>query len=90
MRSATSSVHDRLDGVDVERHPMISRFLKGAFHARPPLTRYTAPWDVQVAWPIYSTAQFKLDKACVWHVLDVTRFSFRTHAGMCALARSMT
>ena len=38
----------------------------------------------------YSTAQFKLDKAHVWHVLDTTRFSFCTRAGMRALARSMT
>ena len=38
----------------------------------------------------YGTAQFKLDKARVWHVLNTTRFSFRTRAGMRALARSMT
>ena len=37
----------------------------------------------------YSTAQFKLDKERVWHVLDTTHFSFRTHAGMRALARLM-
>ena len=39
---------------------------------------------------VYGTAQFKLDKARVWHVLDTTRFSFCTRAGMCALERSMT
>ena len=39
---------------------------------------------------MYGTAQFKLDKAHVWHVLDTTHFSFRTRAGMRALARSMT
>ena len=38
----------------------------------------------------YGTAQFKLDKARVWHVLDTTRFSFRMRAGMHALARLMT
>ena len=38
----------------------------------------------------YGTAHFKLDKARVWHVLDTTHFSFRTCAGMRALARSMT
>ena len=26
---------------------MVTRLLKGAFHARPPLPRYTATWDVQ-------------------------------------------
>ena len=37
----------------------------------------------------YGTAQFKVDKARVWHVLDTTHFSFRTSAGMHALTRSM-
>ena len=37
----------------------------------------------------YGTAQFKVDKARVWHVLDMTRFLFRTRAGMRALARLM-
>ena len=36
-RSAISSVHDTVDGVEVGKHPMISRLLKGAYHARPPL-----------------------------------------------------
>ena len=38
----------------------------------------------------YGTAQFKVDKARVWHVLNMRRFSFRTCAGMHALVRSMT
>ena len=38
----------------------------------------------------YGTAHFKLEKACVWHLLDTTRFSFRMRAGMRELARSMT
>ena len=38
---------------------------------------------------LYGTAQFKVDKARMWHVLDTTRFSFRTHVGMRVLARSM-
>ena len=29
FRSAISSVHDSVDGVEVGKHPMISRFLKG-------------------------------------------------------------
>ena len=47
-RSAISSVHDTVDGVEVGKHPMISRLLKGAYHVRPPLPRYTTTWDVQV------------------------------------------
>ena len=46
--SAISSVHDTVDGVEVGKHPCISRLLKGAYHSRPPLPRYTATWDVQV------------------------------------------
>ena len=38
----------------------------------------------------YGTAQFKVDKTRVWHVLDTTRFSFCTRAGMRVLARPMT
>ena len=47
-RSAISSVHDTVNGVEVGKHPMISRLLKGAYHARPPLPRYTSTWNVQV------------------------------------------
>ena len=32
FRSAISSVHDKVDGVEVGKHPTISRLLKGAFH----------------------------------------------------------
>ena len=35
FRSAISSVHDKADSVEVERHPKITRLLKGAFHERP-------------------------------------------------------
>ena len=34
--------------MDVGKHPLVSRLLKGAFHARPPLPRYTRTWNVQV------------------------------------------
>ena len=37
----------------------------------------------------YGTAQLKLDKVRVWHVLYTTCFSFRMRAGIRALARSM-
>ena len=32
--------------VEVGKHPTITRLLKGAFHERPPLPRYTSTWDV--------------------------------------------
>ena len=47
-RSAISTVHDRVDDVDVGKHPLVARVLKGAYHARPSLPRYTTTWDVQV------------------------------------------
>ena len=37
----------------------------------------------------YGTAQFKVEKGHVWHVLDTTCFSFRMRADMRVLARLM-
>jgi len=34
--------------MDVGKHPLVARLLKGGFHARPPLPRYTGTWNVQV------------------------------------------
>ena len=48
FRSAISSIHDPVDGVEVSKHPTFSRLLKGAYHSRPPLRRYTTTWNVQV------------------------------------------
>ena len=38
------------DDMYVGKHPLVCRVLKGAFHATPPLLRYTATWDVQVVF----------------------------------------
>ena len=46
-RSAISSVHEKVDGVDVGQHPTITRLLKGVFNDRPPLPRYSSTWNVQ-------------------------------------------
>ena len=48
FRSAVSSVHEKVDGVEIGKHPTITRLLKGAFHERPPLPRYVSTWDVNV------------------------------------------
>ena len=45
-RSAISSVHERVDGYEVGKHPLISTVMKGAFHLRPPQPRYDTTWDV--------------------------------------------
>ena len=47
-RSAISSVHEQVDGVDVGKHPLVMRALKGMFHDRPPLPRYTSTWNVDL------------------------------------------
>ena len=40
-RSAISSTHEKVDGVNVGSHPAVTRLLKGAFHSRPPQPRYS-------------------------------------------------
>jgi len=44
--SAISSVHEAVDGVSVGIHPTVTRLLKGAFHWRPPMPRYSSFWNV--------------------------------------------
>ena len=46
--SAIPSVHDTVDGMEVGKHHMINRLLKGAYHVIPPLPRYIFTWNVQV------------------------------------------
>uniref|UniRef100_A0A1X7UF04 Core-binding (CB) domain-containing protein n=1 Tax=Amphimedon queenslandica TaxID=400682 RepID=A0A1X7UF04_AMPQE len=46
-RSAISSVHDKVDGVPVGQHPLVTRLIKGIFNNRPPIPRYSSTWDVQ-------------------------------------------
>ena len=45
-RSAISLVHEKVDGVPVGQHTLVSKLLKGVFNSQPPLPRYTALWDV--------------------------------------------
>lgn len=47
-RSAISLAHDKVDGLDVGQHPLISGLLKGAFNSRPPQPRYAVTWDVSI------------------------------------------
>ena len=46
-RTAISSVHEKVDGVPVGQHPVITRLIKGVFNERPPVPRYSNTWDVQ-------------------------------------------
>ena len=47
-RSAISSVHEKVDGVPIGQHPLVTRLIKGIFNVRPPMPRYSSTWDVQV------------------------------------------
>ena len=77
FRSAISSVHDRVDGVEVGKHPMVTRLLKGAFHDRPPLPRYIATWNVQSVLdyleglgkkiPHCHLNSYLISYVCYWH-----------------------
>ena len=51
-RLATGSVHEKIDGVEVGKHPLIARILKGVFNKRPPRPKYNSMWDVNqvLAW----------------------------------------
>ena len=40
-------MHEKVDGVEIGQHPLVSRLLKGAFNSQPPLPRYNAMWDVK-------------------------------------------
>ena len=46
-RSAISSVHEKVDGLPVGQHPLVTRLVKGVFNTRPPIPRYSSTWDVQ-------------------------------------------
>lgn len=47
-RSALSMTLPPIDGTAVGSHPLVSRFMKGVYHRRPPRPKYTFTWDVKV------------------------------------------
>lgn len=52
FRSAISLAHNKMDSVEVGKHPTIACLLKEAYHVRPPLPRYTSTWDVDKVFKI--------------------------------------
>ena len=46
-RLAISSAHEKVDGFSIGQHPRTTQLMKGVFHSRPPLPKYTSTWDVQ-------------------------------------------
>lgn len=53
-RSALSCIIT-LDQIPVGKHPLVCRFLKGAFERKPPSNRYYAIWDVQTVLQFLKT-----------------------------------
>lgn len=47
-RSALSAIGIVIDGCSVGAHPLVIRFMKGAFNLRPPRSRYSETWDVSI------------------------------------------
>ena len=45
-RSALNTVVSLHEGLELSDHPLMKRFVKGVFHLRPPLPKYTQVWDV--------------------------------------------
>lgn len=40
----------KIDGIDVGKHPLVSRFMKGIFQIKPTKSRYNEIWDVNVVF----------------------------------------
>ena len=49
-------MHEKVDGVEIGKHPLVSRMLKGAFNERPPRPKYESIWEVDLV-----LAMFKKD-----------------------------
>ena len=45
-RSAISEFHIPIDGVVIGKHPLVSKFMKGAFCLCPPEPKYFVPWGI--------------------------------------------
>ncbi len=70
-RSAISSTHERIEGFSVGEHPMVSKLMKGVYHDRPPLPKYTVTWNVQ-------TVLTYLESAGENSKLSLTQLTYKT------------
>ena len=64
-------MHDKVDGVDVGQHLIITRLLKGVYNVRPLLPRYTDTWDVLAVLNYIETLGHSED-------LSLKQLSFKT------------
>lgn len=47
IHSAVSVTRERVEGMPIGQHPLVSRLMKGVDNLRPPTPRYTYTWDVE-------------------------------------------
>ncbi len=47
-RSMLSSTLGKIDGVDIGKHPLVVKLMKGAYNKKPPIPKYTGFWDVNL------------------------------------------
>ena len=47
-RSAISQTHDPIGSVTLDELPIVSRFMKGVFRAKPPRPKYCSSWNVDM------------------------------------------
>lgn len=40
--------HEKVEGVPIGQHPLVTRLMKGVYNLRPPKPRYTYTWDVDM------------------------------------------
>ena len=75
-RSAISAVHCKVDVYSVGQHLLVSRLLKGAFNERPPLSRYSSFWNVDVVlaqvWGLGSNGSLSLKTLTLKTVMLMT------------------
>ncbi|CAG2190131.1 unnamed protein product [Mytilus edulis] len=47
-KSAISSICSVTSGIDIGKHKLVTRYMRGIFNARPSLPKYTETWDVNI------------------------------------------
>ena len=46
-------MNEKVDGVEVGKHPLVARMLKGAFNERPPRPKYESIWQVDLVLTMF-------------------------------------
>ena len=70
-RSALSSILQMENRHRFGKNPMVSRLLKGIFHRRPALPKYTVQWDVEVVFRFIMKRSSEGDNSLRFHVMKL-------------------